>query len=92
MNSTKDKMKKVVDYIISKDDMRARAELQKIIREDKRYVLYREQLKKFGMDLKTVQIDEKVYDDLSGVLKDFPVPAKLKIIDNLYLKISNNNL
>ncbi|MCD4693299.1 MAG: hypothetical protein K8R79_10320 [Calditrichales bacterium] len=92
MNSTKEKMETVVDYIISKDDMRARAELQKIIREDKRYVSYREQLKRFGMDLKTVQVDEKVYDDLSGVLKDFPVPAKLKIIDNLYLRISNNNL
>ena len=44
------------------------------------------------MDFKTETVDDKIYEDLENVLKDFHPKAKLKIIDNLYLKISKNNL
>ena len=45
-----------------------------------------------GLSLETMTVDDKIYEDLENVLKDFHPKAKLKIIDNLYLKISNNNL
>lgn len=86
----KDKIKKVLDLIISKDDKTARAELQKIIREDKRYIAYKKSLQDYGFIFETMTIDEKVFTDIKEVLKDFPKEVKLKVLDETWklIKIS----
>lgn len=91
MDSTKEKMKKVVDYIIEKDK-KAKTLLKTIISQHPKMKAYKRQLAEMGFIFEKVDVPEKVYEDLENVLKDFHPKAQLKIIDNLYLKISNNNL
>ncbi len=91
MKNNKEKMKKVLDYIIERKDDRARAELKKIIQNHPKYVDYKKQLKEYGMDFKIVDVDEKIYEDLKNVLEDFPKQVKLKILDETWKLIKNEN-
>lgn len=91
MNSTKDKISKVLNYIIERKDDKARLELQKIIHEDERYVSYKELLKSYGFDFKTITIPEQTYTDLQNILKDFPKEVKLKVLDETWKLIKNEN-
>ena len=78
--------------ILEKDYISAKALIKDVIQNDARYIAYKKQLKEYGFFFEKVDVPEKIYEDLENVLKDFHPEAKLKIIDNLYLKISNNNL
>jgi hypothetical protein len=86
----KTKFRKAIDCIISKDDKKAKAIIKEAIQTDERYISYREQLLEMGIDFfegdKTV--DDKVYDDIHEILKEFPEKIKLKILDIVYLKIA----
>ncbi len=87
----KNKFRKAIDCMLDKNLDGARKYIEEGIQQNLKYIAYKKQLSEMGLDLETVTVDEKVYDDLSGVLKDFTVPAKLKIIDELYKKIAKPN-
>jgi len=64
--------------------MKTMAELQGILHEDKRYVAYRELLKKYGFDFKTATIDNKIYEQIENILKEYDKPVKLAVLDEMY--------
>ena len=84
-------MKKVLNLILEKKDFEAKAELQKILHEDKRYIAYKELLKKYGFIFETVTVPEEVYTDIQEILQDFPKEVKLKILDETWKLIKNEN-
>lgn len=84
---TKEKMKKVLDYIIEKDDTGAKAELKKIIQQNEKYLEYKNRLKEYGLDFKTVTVDEKIYEDLENIISGYEKPVQKIIIDEMYKKI-----
>ena len=87
---TKEKLKKVLEHIIEKNDTGAKAELKNIIQTDARYIAYKKLLKEYSFDFKTVAVDENVYNQIEEALKDFPRRAQLAILDQAYLRISKN--
>ena len=86
----KERMKKVLNYIIEKKDFEAKAELQKILHEDKRYIDYKNLLKKYGFIFEKIDVPEEVYIDLQEVLKPYHKDASLKIIDELYMIVAKS--
>ena len=86
------KMKKVVDLIISKDDKKAKNLLKNIIQKNPRYISYKKQLAEMGLDLRIATIPEKVYEDIENVIASYHPAARLRILDETYLRVSKNNL
>ena len=88
--NNKEKMKKVVDLIVSNDNEKAKAELKKIIQQNEKYLEYKNRLKEYGLDFKTVTVDEKIYEDLENIISGYEKPVQKIIIDEMYKKISKN--
>ncbi len=91
MQNKNKEYKKVIDLILERKDEQAKAELQKIIKQHPKYISYREQLSEMGLDLRTATIDEKTYTDIQEVLKKYPVPVRLAILDETWKLIKNEN-
>ncbi len=87
----KNKIRKVLDYIIERKDEQAKAELKKIIQNHPKYLEYKKTLSEMGLDLKTADVDDKIYDGIKDTLQVFPVPVQLKILDVIYKEIKNEN-
>jgi len=84
----KTKFRKTIDCIISKDDKKAKTIIKEAIQTDERYIAYKNQLKEYGLNFHFVTVEDKIYEDLENVIKEYHPEAQLKIIDNLYLKIA----
>ena len=59
--------------------------------KNEKYITYKNQLKSMGLDFKICDVDENVFNNLHEVIKSYPKQAKLKIIDELYLKIAKGD-
>jgi hypothetical protein len=82
------KYRRVQDLIEKKEDVKARSELQKIIRNHPKMKAYKKQLSDMGLDLKEVDVPELVFEKVQDVLKEYDTPVKLKIIDIVYKQIA----
>jgi len=85
----KTKFKAAINAIIDKDDKTAKTLIQEAIQTDARYLAYREQLKNFGFEFATASIDPIIYEQIENILKDYPRPVKLKILDECWKQIKN---
>lgn len=85
-NKNKD-YKKVIDLILEKKDVEARAELKRVMLKNEKYITWKNQLKELGLDFKICDVDENIYEQIEEVLKDFHPNAQKKIIDNVYKDI-----
>ena len=86
----KTEYRKVADLILEKKDAEAKAELKKIISENPKYIAYKKQLSEMGFEI--CDVDENVYENLHEVIKEYPIQVRLKILDELYLKIAKGNI
>ncbi len=88
----KTEFRKAINAIISKDDKTAKAIIREAIQTDARYLDYKQSLSKHGMNLKKVDVPEQTYDDIQEILQDFPKEVRLKILDETWKLIKNENL
>ncbi len=76
-----------IDEILNKNDKSAKALIKKAITGHPKMKLYKNKLQEMGLDLKKVDIPDKIYDDIENVIKDYDRPVKLKVLDMVYKKI-----
>ncbi len=84
--------KKVIDLILEKKDVEARTELKKIIKNHPKYVDYKKTLSEMGMEYEKVLVEDNIYDSIKEILEKFDKNLQLKILDQVYVEISQNNL
>jgi thioredoxin-like negative regulator of GroEL len=89
--NTKEKMKTVVDLIVETDYQKAKTELKTIITEHPKMKDYKKRLSEMGLDLKTVDFPEQIYEQINKILKDYDHTAKLKILDEAYKQIATTD-
>jgi len=80
--------KRAIDCIIAKDDTKAKELIKKAISEHPKMKDYKKRLSEMGLDLKTVDVPEKIYEQINKILKDYDHTAKLKILDEAYKQIA----
>ena len=85
-----DKIRKAIDAIIDKDNDGARKYIKEGIEQNEKYLEYRELLKKYNLDdlMGENSVDDKTYDGIHEILKEFPEKIKLKILDVCYKEIA----
>ncbi len=88
----KEKFKQAISCLIDRDDNAAKKIIKEAIQQDYRYISYKEQLRKFGLDLKSVEVPEKVYEKIKKAISRYDRMAQLAILDRTFIDISKNNL
>ena len=91
MNKTKDKFRKAFDCLISKDEKTAKAIIKEAISQHPKMKKYKTALSEMGLDYGqggNAYVENKTYDDIHEILKEFQVPIKLKILDVCYKEIA----
>ena len=88
MKTTKEKMKKVVELIEKREDSKAKEELRKIIKNHQKMKEYKKRLAGIGLDLKKIDVPDKIFEQIEDILKDYERPAQLIILDAMYYRVA----
>lgn len=86
----KTEFRKAINCIIDKDNKTAKAIIKNAIQTDARYIAYKKLLQEYGFDFKTAIIDNKIYEQIENILKEYDKPVKLAVLDEMYKKIATN--